>query len=103
MNNYKRLTSLSVEDFAKWIDEYGKFDDSPWITWFSNKFCNTCPSVIIDKKDSLDKLGFELWYGTSTTCSYCEINNKCRYFPDMEVTPSNFDIIKMWLMEKTNI
>ena len=97
MTRFDKFTTSSIDSLAEWINEYGAHDASPWITWFDNKYCSICPYVVIDKKDSLEKLGFELMWEDRTTCSHCEVYKKCRYFPDMKESPSNTEIIKMWL------
>lgn len=97
MTRYDKFITSSIDSLVEWISEYGQFDNSPWITWFDNKYCKNCESVKISREDSLEKLGFELLYVNDTECSYCEVNKKCRYFPDMKESPSNTEIIKMWL------
>ena len=87
MNKYEQLISSSLEGFADWLDINGQFDGSPWMTWFNNKYCENCEPIKGRYPDSTYEFN----------CSYCESKNKCRYFPDMEETPSNRDIIEMWL------
>jgi hypothetical protein len=91
---------MSIEELAKRIDENAQHDNSPWMTWFDKNYCSKCESVVIPKEETLEKLGFELWHGDSTECSYCEVNSKCRYFPDMEESPNTKEIIEMWLKEE---
>lgn len=97
MTRFEKFVTSSVDSLAEWIDEYGAHDESPWITWFDNKYCKNCKPVTVDKKDTLEKLGFELCYADRCECSYCELNKQCRYFPDKEESPSIVEIIKMWL------
>lgn len=100
MNFYKQLTSMPLEELAKWIDEHGQFDDSPWMKWFDQRYCSICPAVEIKREDSLHTLGFEPFYGSTSMCAYCEVHKKCKYFPDMAAVSSNTDIIEMWLKEE---
>ena len=99
MNNYTNLTSMSLEDLARWINKNGLFDGSPWMKWFDKNYCGKCESVKIKHEDAPKILGFELMFGLETECSYCELHKKCKFFPDMEETPDNTDIIEMWLKE----
>ena len=102
MNNFVQLTTKSLTELAEWLDKHGNFDGSPWMTWFNERYCNICPSIILEKDESIKTLGIEPFFGGTVTCGYCEVHNKCRYFPDMEKTPTNTDIIKLWLKEKAN-
>ena len=40
MTNFQHLQSISIDELAKWLDEYGQFDNSPWSTWFAEKYCD---------------------------------------------------------------
>ena len=32
-------------------------------------------------------------------CTYCELNNHCKFFPQIAEIPDNKEVIKMWLNE----
>lgn len=81
------IKSKSVDKFAEWLDKYGMFDNSPWMEWFDKKYCNKCEPVMCRYKDSKSEI----------PCSWCELENKCKFFPNLDHTPDNKDIIKMWL------
>ena len=57
MTNYEKLKNMSVDDFAEWLDEYGKFDESPWSEWFNSTYCKKCESIEVNRNVSEDKLG----------------------------------------------
>lgn len=97
--NYSRITSMSIEALAEWINAFGYHDNSPWIKWFDQKYCSKCESEIIKKEECNSKLGFEPWYNSEVECSYCEVHDECRFFPGKE-NPSITEIVKMWLKEK---
>lgn len=97
MTIYDKFINSSKEALAEWLDEHGMFDDSPWMKWFDNNYCQKCESEIIKRADSKLKLGFELKYVSQTECSYCEVYKHCRFFPDKKEVPSNKEIIEMWL------
>lgn len=78
---------MSTEDLANWLDEYGSFDNSPWIKWWNCTYCNNCPDIMC-KYDGGNR---------EFPCSYCELNDKCKFFPEYDEAPSNKEIIKMWL------
>ena len=70
---------------ARWIN--GAFDNAPWSWWFDEIYCQNCPDIMCK-------------YGSSNrefSCSYCELNDKCKFFPEYGEAPSNKEIIKMWL------
>ena len=84
---FDKINSMNIDELAKWLDEYGAFDDSPWINWFNEKYCKNCPDIICKYEDGVKEF----------PCSYCELNNKCKFFPEYDETPNNETTIKMWL------
>ena len=87
MTNYEHIKSMSIDKFSEWLDEYGQFDSSPWMSWFEQKYCKICPNVMCKSAD--DTRIFP--------CSYCEVYDTCRFFQDLDEAPDNKMIIKMWL------
>ena len=101
MTNLKQIQSMSLEDFAKWLDEYGQFDNSPWMKFFNEKYCENCDSIKIDHEDAKTKLGLDLFsWELTAECAFCEINDHCKFFPDIDGIPSNLETIRMWLEEE---
>ena len=94
----QECTSTQEDGRHLWIDINGQHDDSAWMNWFSNKYCDKCENEIVSREDSLEKLGFELMYVSSTECSYCEVYKECRFFKGKN--PSTLEIIEMWLNEE---
>lgn len=88
MTNKDKLSKMSLEELAEWLDKYGDFDCSPWMTWFDTNYCQKCDPEIV---------AVPTFINSEAECSYCELNHKCRFFPEIKEEPSNFDIIKMWL------
>lgn len=78
-----------MDEFIEWIDKYCIFDDAPWMIWFDETYCKKCKSVVINK----ERTG----YCSDMECSWCELNNKCKFFLELKNTPDNKQIIKMWL------
>ena len=97
MTNYNKLISMSIDELAEWLYKHSSFDDVPWSTWFDYTYCANCEAIKVTKEDSKELLGFQLMYGDGCECSYCEIHNKCKYFPDKEDVLDNKEIIKLWL------
>lgn len=91
-SNFERLKSMSVDELAEWLDENGKFDNSLWMQWFDQKYCKNCEDV--ERHYESDG------YYTRMCFAYCELNHKCRFFPNLDDAPNNEDIIKLWLEEE---
>ena len=93
MTNYDRIKSMNVLALAAWLDEHGNFDNSPWINRFDSLYCKKCKPIMCHHEETPER---------EFPCAYCELENKCRYFPDMNRVPNNEDIIKMWLESECN-
>ena len=87
MNNWTKLKNMSTEDLAEWIDKYGAFDNSPWITWFEQKYCKNCGDIMCKYEDGEREF----------PCSYCALNGNCKFFPNLDDVRDNKMTIKMWL------
>lgn len=85
MTVYEYFKSKSIDELAEWLDEH-VIDDSPWISWWDNKYCKKCDSIYCEDGDCGNGE-----YG------WCELNGKCKFFQDMDNIPDNKQIIKMWL------
>ena len=97
MNNYERLKSMPIDELAKWLDQNGIIDNSPWNVYFDNKYCANCESIMCKYEDVEKVLEFKPFYSGDVECAYCEIYNECRYFENFDGTPGNLEVIKMWL------
>ena len=87
MNNFERLKSMSIEELAKWLDQNGMWDNSPWSLRWNEQYCKRCESIMCKSADDSRRF----------PCAYCEIYDKCRFFPDMDDVPDSKEIIKLWL------
>ena len=87
MKKFEKFKSMDIDTLTEWLDQNIEFDSSPWMKWFDELYCKNCESIIYHYPDS--KYEFP--------CSWCEINNKRRFFPEMDEAPDNKEIIKMWL------
>lgn len=84
---FDKFKSINIDEMAEWLDQYGMFDNSPWMTWFDQQYCKNCEDVVCKYEN--DKKEFHY--------SYCEFNGNCKFFPDLDESPDNKMIIKMWL------
>ena len=104
MTIYEQFTAMSVEELSRWLDKHGQFDGSPWMLWFEKNYCKKCESIKCSYITAKEKLGIEPFYERSVECTYCELEKKCKFFPDIDDVPDNRDIIEMWLKESiTNV
>lgn len=92
MTNYEYITHTSLDKMAEWLDEYGQFDGSPWTAWFDKTYCKNCPDIMCKYEDGIREF----------PCSYCELNGKCKFFPEYNKIPDNKMTIKMWLKSNYN-
>lgn len=100
-NNYDEFKAMSLEELAEWLDENGMFDGAPWSDWFTKCYCDNCESIKINYRDAEKKLGINVCsYDLTCECAYCELEDKCRFFPEFEDVPDNKEIIKLWLQEE---
>lgn len=104
MTNFEHLKSLSIQQLAEWLDAYEQFDNSPWSDWFNKTYCDKCESIKCKYADAEEKLGFSPFTGHNgeIECSCCELENKCRFFQDLDDIPDNRKIIELWLIEEAD-
>ena len=82
-----KFKSKNIDELAAWLDKYCYFEYAPWINWREDNYCNNCPSEIGKYEDSDREMEF----------AWCELNDKCKFFSDMDSTPDSKQVIKMWL------
>ena len=81
MRIFDIIKSKNIDGLAEWLDKFKMWDDTPWTLWYNETYCKKCEPIV---KDGMD-------YG------YCELNDNCRYFKDMEEIPNSKQMIKLWL------
>ena len=98
MTNFEHFKSMSLDEFAEFLDKHGMYDNTPWMDWWDTHYCSQCESVMLTYTESKELLGMTpLFEEREYEGCYCEVYNKCRFFPDKESDPDNKDIIKLWL------
>jgi len=101
ITNFKYLQNMSIDEFAEWLDKNCMFDNSPWMNLFNEKYCSKCESIKCKYADAEEKLGITPFsYSGEIECAYCELENKCRFFQELDDVPDNKEMIKMWLEEE---
>ena len=84
---FGKFKSINIDEMVELLDKYGMFDNSPWISWFDEKYCKNCESIMCHYEDSTHEF----------PCAWCELNDNCKFLPNAKGMPSNKEIIKMWL------
>ena len=87
MKRLEKLKSMNIDELVDWLDKNIDFGVIPWIEQFDKNFCNNCESIKCHYEDS----------GHDVVCSWCELHDKCRYFPDLDKIPDMKMMIRMWL------
>ena len=86
-NVFDKFKSMNIDEMAEWLDKYGTSDNSPWMSWFDQKYCKRCEDIMCKYEDGKREF----------LCSYCELNGNCKFFPNLDEVPDNKMSIKMWL------
>lgn len=86
MTVFEKIKSMNIDEFARWFEENCTHDNDPCIRWFSETYCENCEPIMDN--------GME--------CSYCELNGNCKFFENLDYTPSQRETIKVWLNSETD-
>lgn len=97
MTNLQKIANMSIDELAEWLDENGQYDNSPWNLWWDENYCSKCESIECTYAKAEEKLDSTPYYRHTIKCAYCELENKCKFFPELEDVPDSVNVIKMWL------
>lgn len=94
MNNtvFDKFKSMSVNELTDWLNQYSQLDSMPWVEWWNENYCSKCDAVTAFVPD----------YGRELDFPWCELNDKCKFFQDLDDVPDDKMIIKMWLESEVN-
>jgi hypothetical protein len=96
MTLYEKLIGLNKEDLAKEIHEMWRENrEEPWTEWFCERYC-TCCAPVYEKNPFTG----EDYQDDAYLCSYCELNGRCRHFPELNEVPSDEKMILIWLSQQ---
>lgn len=90
---FEKIKLMDIDKFAEWLDEHGQLGQSPWMEWWNENYCSQCPL----ENDYLHDCTGEQDYYVPAEFAWCELHNKCKFFPEMDEEPDSKEIIKMWL------
>ena len=86
MTNFEQFKNMNMNELARWIDENVMVECAPHNIWFDKKYCSKCDPIVIVHND-----GYEMEY------AYCEMNDKCRFFPEHNILSDTENVVKLWL------
>ena len=103
MTNFERIKNMSQDELIKFLSENSFSDDSVWLKYFNEKYCNTCPAV----ETKYTNVGLTSFFGNEEAtclCAYCEVNKDCRYFKGQfkDGCPTDEEMLKIWLEAEVN-
>ena len=81
MTVFEKIKSMDISEFARWFEENCTHDNDPCVRWFDEAYCKKCEPIIEDRME---------W-------SYCELNDNCKFFKDVDYIPSQGETIEIWL------
>lgn len=87
MTKFEQIKPETIEEMVELLDKYGVYDNAPWTMWFDKEYCRKCEDVLCRYEDGAREFG----------CAWCELYDRCRFFPGQSSTPDNKQIIRMWL------
>ena len=99
MTRFEKFQKMNLAEFAQEFNSLIESDCAPWDEEFDKKFCENCESIECEYEFGAD--WFAVHSGTRTvSVSYCELHDKCRFFPDKNSIPTAAEVIEMWLKEE---
>ena len=93
MTRFEQIKLMDIDELSEWLNRQESWDTSPWVDWWDSTYCQNCESV----------MAFVPYLNGEHECSYCELNGKCKFFPEMSEVPDNKEMIKMWLESEVEI
>lgn len=87
MTRFEKFKNIDIDALTEWLDEHINPDESPWSQWFNENYCQKCESIRT----------FVHYLNGEHECAWCEVNDKCKYFQELDKTLSCKDIVRMWL------
>lgn len=87
MTIFENIKTKNMDEFVEWLYSNFDIDSAPWVNWFDNNYCSKCDHITAYIKDYQRDMNF----------AWCEIYEKCKFFPELDGSPDSKQVIKMWL------
>lgn len=93
MTIFENFKNKDIDELVDWFSEHCSFDSAPYWHFWDEKYCSKCEPEITCVPDLSKDLNSDI----ECECAWCELNNKCKFFPNINDIPDEKQIIKMWL------
>lgn len=101
MTRFEKFQKMNLTELAQELNSLTETDCAPWDEEFDKKYCKNCPSIECEYECAQKWSRFYSDNRTITIkCSYCELHDKCKFFPDKNSIPTDAEVIEMWLKEE---
>lgn len=93
MNVFEKIKSMNIDEFTEWFSKnhIDAIDQS--MEWWNNTYCSKCESEIVYVPDDTS----ENTWRTECEVAWCEVNDNCKYFQDLDDAPDYKQIVRLWL------
>lgn len=99
MTRFEKFQKMNLTELAQELNSITEVDCAPWNEEFGKKFCENCESIECEYETRPE--WERIYYGKRTILvSYCELHDKCKFFPDKNSIPTDAEVIEMWLKEE---
>ena len=99
MTRSEKLQKMSLTEFAQELNSITELGCAPWEVEFDKKFCKNCEPIECEYECASEWEKVYCGKG-KISLSYCELHDKCRFFPDKNSIPTDAEVIEMWLKEE---
>ena len=90
MNNFERIKEMNIDELTALFNQLDEgYDNAPWMEWFGETYCDKCDLIMARYEG--DESGREYEFG------WCELNDGCKFFPELNDVPSPEQAIRFWL------
>lgn len=93
MTVFENIKSKNIDELAEWLDSHFHNVYTPWEEWWDENYCSKCPPVKAHCVDCNKELDF----------GWCELNDGCKFCPDLNDVPDNKQVIKLWLESEVKV
>ena len=91
MTVFEKIKAMNIDEFAEWFNKYCSHDVDLCINWWNDTYCSNCEPEIAKYMNSNRDAEF----------AWCELHDKCRFFPNMDKAPNALQMTKLWLESET--
>ncbi len=90
MNRFEKLKAMNKEETIIFLSELANFPETIWNEWFDEKYCKKCEAIECELEG----------YHRPVRAAFCELNDYCKFFPNIPGTLSDNEVIELWMNEE---